>query len=162
MIETRGLTKRFGPLVAVRDISFAVKKGAILGFIGPNGAGKTTTMRMITGYLPATEGDAIVAGFDVFEHPMEVKRRVGYLPERPPVYPELTVGDYLAFIADIREIPRRRSLRTNTLRLQGDQLPTRRSNPVPLDAAVQVDAPDNRKCVPVTQLHNQPVLQDRT
>jgi ABC-2 type transport system ATP-binding protein len=107
MIEARGLTKRFGPFVAIRDVSFQVGKGVILGFIGPNGAGKTTTMRILTGFLPASEGDAIVAGFDVFESPMEVKRRVGYLPERPPLYPELTVGDYLAFVAEIRGIPSR-------------------------------------------------------
>ncbi len=107
MIEARGITKRYGPLTAVKDVSFEVGKGSILGFIGPNGAGKTTTMRILTGFLPATAGDALVAGFDVFQSPMEVKRRVGYLPEAPPLYPELTVGDYLSFVAEIREVPRK-------------------------------------------------------
>lgn len=110
MIEARNITKRYGPFLAVDNVSFIAKKGTILGFIGPNGAGKTTTMRILTGFLPATSGDAIVAGFDVFEDPMEVKRRVGYLPERPPLYPELTVGDYLKFVAEIREIPKNRRL----------------------------------------------------
>ena len=110
MIEARGITKRYGPLTAVEDVSFKVGKGTILGFIGPNGAGKTTTMRVLTGYLPASSGDAIVAGFDVFQQPMEVKRRVGYLPEAPPLYPELTVGDYLSFVAEIREVPARQRL----------------------------------------------------
>jgi ABC-2 type transport system ATP-binding protein len=107
MIEARGITKRYGPFLAVDDVSFAAAKGTVLGFIGPNGAGKTTTMRILTGYLPATAGDAVVAGFDVFQDPMEVKRRVGYLPEAPPLYPELTVGDYLAFVAELRGLPRR-------------------------------------------------------
>ncbi len=107
MIEARGITKRYGPFLAVDDVSFEAGKGSVLGFIGPNGAGKTTTMRILTGYLPATAGDAIVAGFDVFQDPMEVKRRVGYLPEAPPLYPELTVGDYLSFVAELRELPRR-------------------------------------------------------
>ncbi len=107
MIEARGITKHYGPFVAVKDVSFTVGKGTILGFIGPNGAGKTTTMRILTGFLPATAGDALVAGFDVFEQPMEVKKRVGYLPEAPPLYAELTVGDYLSFVAEIRGVPSR-------------------------------------------------------
>lgn len=102
MIEAVSLTKSYGPRVALDDVSFTVGKGEIVGFLGPNGAGKTTTMRILTGFLPATRGDARVAGFDVFEAPMEVKRRVGYLPESPPLYPELTVGDYLSFIAELR------------------------------------------------------------
>jgi ABC-2 type transport system ATP-binding protein len=105
MIEVRGLTKRYGPLTAVESIDFQVGEGEILGFIGPNGAGKSTTMRMITGFLPATEGTATVAGHDVFEAPMEVKRRVGYLPETPPLYREMTVGQYLAFVAELRRVP---------------------------------------------------------
>lgn len=105
MISARNLTKRFGRLTAVDGVSFEVAPGEILGFIGPNGAGKTTTMRMLTGFLPASEGAAVVAGHDVFEEPMEVRRRVGYLPETPPLYPELSVGEYLAFIAEIREVP---------------------------------------------------------
>ncbi len=102
MIEAVSLTKAYGPRIALDDVSFTVGKGEIVGFLGPNGAGKTTTMRILTGFLPATRGDARVAGFDVFESPMEVKRRVGYLPESPPLYPELTVGDYLTFIAELR------------------------------------------------------------
>lgn len=111
MIEVEGLTKRYGPFVAISEIDFKVGAGQILGFIGPNGAGKTTTMRILTGFLPATEGRAIVAGFDVFEQPMEVKRRVGYLPETPPLYRELSVGDYLGFVAELRGIPRSQRLR---------------------------------------------------
>jgi ABC-2 type transport system ATP-binding protein len=107
MIEARGITKRYGPFTAVRDVSFMAERGTVLGFIGPNGAGKTTTMRILTGYLPATAGDAVVAGFDVFQQPMEVKKRVGYLPEAPPLYPELTVGNYLSFVAELRGVPSR-------------------------------------------------------
>ena len=107
MIEVRGLTKRYGPFTAVQDVSFEVGEGEVLGFIGPNGAGKTTTMRILTGFLPATEGDARVAGFDVFDAPMEVKKRVGYLPETPPLYRELSVGQYLAFVAELRGVPRK-------------------------------------------------------
>ncbi|MFZ5475368.1 MAG: ATP-binding cassette domain-containing protein [Myxococcota bacterium] len=102
MIEARSLTKNYGPRVALDDVSFTVEKGEIVGFLGPNGAGKTTTMRILTGFLPATGGDARVAGFDVFDDPIEVKKRVGYLPESPPLYPELTVGDYLGFVAELR------------------------------------------------------------
>ena len=92
-------------------MGFEVGKGEILGFIGPNGAGKTTTMRMLTGFIPATEGRAVVAGHDVFDEPMQVRRRVGYLPETPPLYRELTVGDYLRFVAEIRGIGRGERLR---------------------------------------------------
>jgi ABC-2 type transport system ATP-binding protein len=108
VVEARGLRRSFGRLVAVDDVSFTARKGEILGFIGPNGAGKTTTMRMITGYLPATEGKATVDGFDVFDDNLEVRRRVGYLPERPPLYPELTIGVYLQFVAELRGLPRAR------------------------------------------------------
>ncbi len=111
MILAEKLSKRFGGLPAVTDLSFRVETGEILGFIGPNGAGKTTTMRMLTGFLPATEGRAQVAGFDVFEAPMEVRRRVGYLPESPPLYRELSIGEYLRFVAEIRGIPRARRVR---------------------------------------------------
>ncbi len=107
MISAQGMTKRFGNLLAVDKIAFEVGRGEILGFIGPNGAGKTTTMRMLTGFLPASEGRAVVAGFDVFEDPMEVRRRVGYLPERPPLYTELSIGAYLGFVAEVRGIPYR-------------------------------------------------------
>ena len=106
MIEVQHLTKRYGPLKAVDDVSFTVERGEILGFLGPNGAGKTTTMRVLTGYMPPTEGRAIVAGFDVFDQPIEAKRRTGYLPETPPLYPEMTVRDYLSFVARIKGVPR--------------------------------------------------------
>ena len=106
MIKVEGLTKRYGDLKAVEDIYFYVKKGEIVGFLGPNGAGKTTTMRVITGFLPATEGTVTVSGFDIFEKPMEVKKRIGYLPEHPPVYEDMTVKGYLKFVAKIKGVPR--------------------------------------------------------
>ena len=102
MIEVQHLTKRYGRITAVDDLTFKVERGEILGFLGPNGAGKTTTMRILTGYMPATEGRAMVAGFDVFDQPIEAKRRTGYLPETPPLYPEMTVREYLQFVARIK------------------------------------------------------------
>jgi len=105
VIEAKHLTKNYGPFTAVHDISFSVDKGEIVGFLGPNGAGKTTTMRILTGYMPPTEGQAVVAGFDVFESPLEAKRRIGYLPETPPLYPEMTVREYLEFVARIKGVP---------------------------------------------------------
>jgi ABC-2 type transport system ATP-binding protein len=102
LIEVQHLTKRYGRVTAVDDLTFRVERGEILGFLGPNGAGKTTTMRILTGYMPATEGKAMVAGFDVFEQPIEAKRRTGYLPETPPLYPEMTVREYLQFVARIK------------------------------------------------------------
>jgi len=102
MIEVQHLTKRYGPVTAVDDITFRVEKGEILGFLGPNGAGKTTTMRVLTGYMPATDGKAVVAGYDVFANPVEAKRRTGYLPETPPLYPDMTVREYLTFVARIK------------------------------------------------------------
>ena len=104
MIKVEGLTKRYARTVAVDNISFEVEKGQIVGFLGPNGAGKTTTMRILTCFLPPTEGKASVAGFDVQEHPMEVKRRIGYLPETPPLYPEMDVSGYLAFAGQLKGI----------------------------------------------------------
>ena len=106
MIEVQHLTKRYGPFTAVDDVSFKVEKGEILGFLGPNGAGKTTTMRVLTGYMPPTEGKAFVAGYDVIEQPIAAKRRTGYLPETPPLYPEMTVAEYLTFCARIKGVPR--------------------------------------------------------
>jgi ABC-2 type transport system ATP-binding protein len=106
VIEVQHLTKRYGPVTAVDDVTFRVERGEILGFLGPNGAGKTTTMRVLTGYMPPTEGKALVAGFDVLEQPVEAKRRTGYLPETPPLYPDMTVRDYLAFVARIKGVPR--------------------------------------------------------
>ena len=105
MIEVQHLTKRYGRVTAVDDVSFKVEPGEILGFLGPNGAGKTTTMRILTGYMPASEGRATVAGYDVFTHPIEAKRRTGYLPETPPLYPDMTVREYLDFVARIKGIP---------------------------------------------------------
>ena len=105
MIEVQHITKRYGRVTAVDDVSFKVERGEILGFLGPNGAGKTTTMRILTGYMPATEGRAVVAGFDVFTEPVEAKRRTGYLPEIPPLYPDMTVREYLDFVARIKGVP---------------------------------------------------------
>jgi gliding motility-associated transport system ATP-binding protein len=107
MIEVENLTKRYGRQTAVDGISFRVHKGEILGFLGPNGAGKTTTMRILTCYLPPTEGTARVAGYDVFEQPLEVKRRVGYTPEIPPLYPDMDVGSFLDFCAKIKGVAAR-------------------------------------------------------
>jgi ABC-2 type transport system ATP-binding protein len=104
LIEVDNLTKRYGRITAVDGISFVVKKGEILGFLGPNGAGKTTTMRILTCYLPPTEGTARVAGHDVFEEPLEVKKRVGYIPETPPLYPDMDVATYLDFCAKIKGV----------------------------------------------------------
>jgi ABC-2 type transport system ATP-binding protein len=106
MIEVSHLTKRYRERVAVDDLTFSVAEGEILGFLGPNGAGKTTTMRVLTGFLPASSGLVKVAGHDVFEEPLEVKRRIGYLPETPPLYPEMTVRGYLRFVATLRGVPR--------------------------------------------------------
>src|SRR6267378_105830 len=105
MIEVENLTKRYGRTTAVDGVSFRVQKGEILGFLGPNGAGKTTTMRILTCYLPPTEGTARVAGYDVFESPLEVKRRVGYIPETPPLYPDMDVDGFLDFCAKIKGVP---------------------------------------------------------
>jgi len=105
LIEVEHLVKSYGQARAVNDISFKVEKGEILGFLGPNGAGKTTTMRILTGYLPATGGTARIAGFDVFEQSMDVRKRIGYLPEVPPLYPDMTVSAYLTFVAQIKGVP---------------------------------------------------------
>src|SRR2546428_2111499 len=105
MIEVENLTKRYGRTTAVDGVSFRVQKGEILGFLGPNGAGKTTTMRILTCYLPPTEGTARVAGYDVFQSPLEVKRRVGYIPETPPLYPDMDVDGFLDFCAKIKGVP---------------------------------------------------------
>jgi ABC-2 type transport system ATP-binding protein len=105
VIEVQHLTKRYGRVTAVDDVSFRVERGEILGFLGPNGAGKTTTMRILTGYIPATEGRAAVAGFDVFDKPVEAKKRTGYLPETPPLYPDMTVREYLDFVSRIKGVP---------------------------------------------------------
>jgi ABC-2 type transport system ATP-binding protein len=104
MIEVKGLTKFYKHIKAIEDVSFTVERGDIVGFLGPNGAGKTTTMKIITGFMPPDSGTAKVAGFDVFEQPMEVKKRIGYLPENPPLYNDMTVNDYLKFVASIKGV----------------------------------------------------------
>jgi ABC-2 type transport system ATP-binding protein len=106
MLEVRNLTKRYGDITAVRNVSFSAAQGQILGFLGPNGAGKTTTMRILTGFLPATSGTAKVAGFDVFTESEEVRRRIGYLPENPPLYADMTTESYLRFVARIKGMPK--------------------------------------------------------
>ncbi len=104
MIDVKQVTRYFGQVAAVNDISFQVAKGEIIGFLGPNAAGKTTTMRVLTTYLPATSGTATIAGFDVHEQSMEVRKRIGYLPENPPLYQEMRVRDYLNFVAKIKGV----------------------------------------------------------
>ena len=112
MIEVQHITKNYGRMTAVDDVSFRVEPGEILGFLGPNGAGKTTTMRILTGYMPPSQGRAMVAGFDVFDQPIEAKRRTGYLPETPPLYPDMTVREYLDFVGKIKGVaPRERKQR---------------------------------------------------
>jgi ABC-2 type transport system ATP-binding protein len=105
LIEVKDLTKSFGERTAVDHVSFVVNRGEILGFLGPNGAGKTTTMRILTGFLPATSGTAQVAGFDVFNDSLEVRKRIGYLPENPPLYLDMSVSAYLDFVARIKNVP---------------------------------------------------------
>lgn len=107
MIEIQNLTKRYGQIKAVNNLNFTVEKGEILGFLGPNGAGKSTTMNIITGYLPSSEGTVKVCGYDIMESPKEVKKRVGYLPEQPPVYMDMTVRDYLNFVADLKMVDKK-------------------------------------------------------
>ncbi len=104
MILVSHLTKLYGARAAVNDLSFEVKKGEIVGFLGPNGAGKSTTMKVLTGFMPATDGKVSVGGFDVFQNPIDVKRNIGFLPETPPVYPEMSVKDYLEFAAQLHQV----------------------------------------------------------
>ncbi len=106
MIEVEKLSKQYGDYSAVADISFSASKGEIVGFLGPNGAGKTTTIRMLATYLPPSAGTARIAGFDIVRQSDEVRRRIGYLPENPPLYGEMTVEEYLRFVADIKGVPR--------------------------------------------------------
>lgn len=106
MIEVSHLSKRYGHRSAIEDLSFSVSKGEIIGFLGPNGAGKSTTMKIITAFMPATSGTCRVAGHDVFEEPLAVKRKIGYLPENPPVYTDMTVTDYLTYVAELNDLPR--------------------------------------------------------
>src|ERR1700756_2440009 len=106
MIEVKNLTKAYGDFVAVRDVSFKAESGSILGFLGPNGAGKTTTMRIITGYMPATAGTVLIDGLDIFTESLEARRKIGYLPENPPLYLDMRVETYLRFVAKLRDVPR--------------------------------------------------------
>lgn len=106
MIQINKLTKRYGQIEAVKNITFNVNEGEILGFLGPNGAGKSTTMNIITGYIPATEGSVKVAGYDILEEPEEVKKRIGFLPEQPPVFKDMTVKEYLKFVSDLKYVPK--------------------------------------------------------
>ncbi len=106
MIEVQNITKNYGPFQALKDISFQVDKGQIVGFLGPNGAGKTTTMRILTCFMPASSGRVTIAGYDVFKESREVRKRIGYLPENVPLYPEMTVTKYLKYMAKIRSVPR--------------------------------------------------------
>jgi ABC-2 type transport system ATP-binding protein len=106
MIEATNLSKRYGDVVAVDDVSFKIERGEVVGFLGPNGAGKTTTMRMLTGFLPPSDGTAAILGHDIFEEPLEARRAVGYLPETPPLYPEMTVSSYVDYVARIHDVPR--------------------------------------------------------
>lgn len=107
MIEIQNLTKKYGQITAVDNLNFTVNKGEILGFLGPNGAGKSTTMNIITGYLPSTEGTVRVNGFDIMDNPAEVKKRIGYLPEHPPIYMDMTVREYLDFVSDLKLVERK-------------------------------------------------------
>ncbi len=111
MIELVGITKRFGPVVAVENLSFFVDKGEVLGFLGPNGAGKTTTMRILTGYFPPTSGTARIAGHDVVDEPMAARRALGYMPEHVPIYPEMRVGEYLQFVGEVKGLARHEARR---------------------------------------------------
>jgi ABC-2 type transport system ATP-binding protein len=117
MIEVKNLTKYYGEHVGIKDVTFEVKKGEILGFLGPNGAGKTTTMKILSSYMPPTSGTAKVCGYDVFEESQEVKKRVGYLPEHPPLYLDQTVNNYLLFVSEIKGVPseKRRSAISNVI-----------------------------------------------
>jgi ABC-2 type transport system ATP-binding protein len=105
MIEALNLTKKYRDRVAIEALSFTIAEGEIVGLLGPNGAGKSTTMKILTGFMPASSGTAKVAGFDIFEKPLEAKKRIGYLPETPPLYPELTVRGYLKFVAQLKGVP---------------------------------------------------------
>ena len=107
MIDVKGLTKYYGPIAAIKDVTFHVEQGEIVGFLGPNGAGKTTTMRILTGFSSASSGTAAVAGFDIRENPIEVKRRVGYMPEHAPLYDEMLVSAFLRYVAEVKGVPRR-------------------------------------------------------
>ncbi|KAF0108705.1 MAG: antibiotic transport system ATP-binding protein [Anaerolineaceae bacterium] len=119
MIQAIGLTKDYGARRAIENLTFEARQGEVVGFLGPNGAGKTTTMRILTGYMPPTYGTAKVAGFDILEESIEVRRRVGYLPETVPLYPDMTVFEYLKFMADLRHAPNAEDMVDDALALVG-------------------------------------------
>ncbi len=106
MIEALGITKRYGDVAVVDDLSFVAGAGEVVGFLGPNGAGKTTTMRILTGFLPATDGTARIAGHDIHEDSLEARRALGYLPESPPLYPEMDVRGFLSYVSKLKDVPR--------------------------------------------------------
>lgn len=105
MIEVRHLSKSYGEHIAILDLSFVINKGEVVGFLGPNGAGKSTTMKIITGFMAASSGQVQVCGFDIFENPIEVKKRIGYLPETPPLYSDMLVSEYLKYVAELKQVP---------------------------------------------------------
>src|SRR5512143_3576429 len=119
MIRVEGLTKDYGARRAISDLTFEANQGEIVGFLGPNGAGKTTTMRILTGYMPPTDGAAYVAGYDVVEESLEVRKRVGYLPETVPRYSDMTAFEYLKFMADLRQLPDSADRALDTLKTVG-------------------------------------------
>lgn len=107
LIEVRNLVKKYGNILAVDDLTFRVEKGEIIGLLGPNGAGKSTTMNMMTGYISSTEGTVTIDGYDIFEYPEEAKKKIGYLPEQPPIYMDMTVREYLQFVAELKEVAKK-------------------------------------------------------
>lgn len=127
MIEVENLTKNYGPFRALEDVSFRIEKGEVVGFLGPNGAGKTTTMRILTCFMPASSGRATVAGYDVFKESLEVRKRIGYLPENIPLYPEMTVTKYLKYISKIKGLPRSRRAERLDLAIEACGLTERRN-----------------------------------
>ena len=104
MIRVASLCKQYGKVLAVNDVSFSIEKGGIIGFLGPNGAGKSTIMNILTGYLSFSAGNVTIDGFDIVENPEQAKRRIGYLPENPPLYPDMTVKEYLHFVCDLKKV----------------------------------------------------------
>ncbi|MGE5087156.1 MAG: ABC transporter ATP-binding protein [Bacillota bacterium] len=122
MIEVKDLTKDYGPRRAIDHLNFTVNKGDVVGFLGPNGAGKSTTMKIITGFMAPSHGSASVAGFDVFENPLEVKKRIGYLPETPPVYADMYVRDYLRYVAALKQVPKEKIERSVDLAIEKTNL----------------------------------------
>jgi ABC-2 type transport system ATP-binding protein len=154
MIKVEGLTKRYARHVAVKNISFEVGKGEIVGFLGKNGAGKTTTMRVLTCFLPPTEGTAQIAGFDVLDQALEVKKRIGYLPETPPLYPEMEVSTYLTFVAKLKGIP------SGEIKKRVDEVCDRTSIAQVKDTIIGKLSKGYRQRVGLAQaiIHNPPVL----